>query len=609
MPPGNDELPSEVMLAGVDLKKYFSVKGGFLQRETAKVHAVDGVTLNIGQGETLALVGESGCGKTTLGRLLLRLIEPTSGDVFYDAPRDPLIDYERALQDSAAAPHQPPALEAFRERYSITWRERVSGSRAFFVRLAVAFAGAILLGLFVPALLTGLGAVDIADGWVLLGYGVLVGALAAIGGTLVLRRPLPRLPEILGGLTFVLVNVGVPLSLGLSVWWFRGPGSTDLGQAYLNAWVNNGGAFFLAVVLGPIVTLVVSRNLLRWTAQGKGKGGRKLRDVRRQMQPVFQDPFTSLDPRMLVKDIISEPILLNRLMSREEAEVRTAALLQEVGLRGDHMYRFPHEFSGGQRQRIAVARALAPNPRFLLLDEPTSALDVSVQAQILNLLKEIQQRQNLTYLLITHNLSVVKQMANRVAVMYLGEIVEQAPTAELFESPLHPYTRALLSAVPVPDPKRKRERIILAGDVPSPVFPPSGCRFHTRCPAVLPTCGWEPTDLSHLAPFLFDSSRNPEAAGLPALSEISAHGNTLSLHFRGATLTEDHRQKVEAIVKEHQAEGKDRIMFQAITAVRLGGASVDLEFHKAKKPPMLDVSPGHRVACFLYPQGIEGQAG
>src|SRR5256885_17076064 len=204
------------------------------------------------------------------------------------------------------------------------------------------------------------------------------------------------------------------------------------------------------------------------------------------MQPVFQDPFTSLDPRMLVKDIVAEPILINHLMTRPEAIERSSQLLEDVGLRADHLYRFPHEFSGGQRQRIAIARALAPEPEFLLLDEPTSALDVSVQAQILNLLKDIQQRQSLTYLLITHNLSVVRHMADRVAVMYLGRILERTRTAELFANPMHPYTKALLSAVPVPDPKRRRERIILTSDGPSPKASPAGWRIHSRWQLELP---------------------------------------------------------------------------------------------------------------------------
>ncbi len=438
------DVKNEVVLAAVGLTKHFLIKGGFLQRAVAKVHAVDGVSLAIRRGETVALVGESGCGKTTLGRLLLRLIEPTEGEVLFNVPAKA---FDAA---SAGDPSRPGPMEDLLAKYSIT-----------------------------------------------------------------------RIPR------------------------------------------------------------------------------RRLKPLRRHMQPVFQDPFTSLDPRMLVKDIVSEPILINRLTSKEEAEERAAALIREVGLRPEHLYRFPHEFSGGQRQRIAVARALSPDPEFLLLDEPTSALDVSVQAQILNLLKDIQTRQGLTYLLITHNLSVVKQMADRVEVMYLGKIVEESPTSDLFEHPLHPYTKALLAAVPVPDPKRKRDRIVLSGDVPSPIDPPAGCRFHTRCPVAFERCGWNPVDMAEMATYLFDSSRNPAVAGLPPLNDVGLSEAALRLDFAGAA-TEAHRGEVQGIV-ERERSGPKGPMFQAIEKVTLEEGAVILEFLAPKEPPLLQVSAGHRVACFLFP--------
>jgi oligopeptide/dipeptide ABC transporter ATP-binding protein len=203
---------------------------------------------------------------------------------------------------------------------------------------------------------------------------------------------------------------------------------------------------------------------------------------------VFQDPTTSLDPRMLIKNIIAEPILALQRIGSRDLEARVLELLNLVGLTKDHYLRYPHEFSGGQRQRIAVARAIATHPEFLVLDEPTSALDVSVQAQILNLLKQLQQKLNLTYLFITHHLLVVKYISSRLAVMYLGKVVETAPTEELFRHPLHPYTHALLSGIPVPDVAHSRRRIVLSGDVPSPLNPPQACRFHTRCPFVIDVC-------------------------------------------------------------------------------------------------------------------------
>jgi len=217
--------------------------------------------------------------------------------------------------------------------------------------------------------------------------------------------------------------------------------------------------------------------------------GKALKEFRRQANIVFQDPYSSLDPRMTVFNIIMEPVRIHKIHV-DDPEEFVIKLLYEVGLNETHLYRYPHEFSGGQRQRIAIARTLALRPKFMVLDEPTSALDVSVQAQILNLLKDLQRRYGLTYLFISHNLGVVKYMSNRIAVMYLGKLVELAPAKELFENPMHPYTKALLSSIPVPDPElaRAKERIKVTGEPPSPINPPSGCRFHPRCPHATEKC-------------------------------------------------------------------------------------------------------------------------
>ena len=338
-----------VLLSVRNVRKYFPIRGGLFSSHIGDVRAVDGVSFDVHEAETVGLVGESGCGKTTVGRLVLRLIEPTSGQTYY----------------------RPPPEVA--------------------------------------------GRLD-----------QLYGKLPVDGGT---------------------ENLG--------------PGAHAAIQ--------------------ELDGIARQYSLYRMSAK-------KIHNLRGKLQIVFQDPFSSLSPRMLIRDVVSEPLAIHHMGTRAERYKRVAELLQSVGLNPEHLWRFPHEFSGGQRQRIGIARALALRPDFIVLDEPTSALDVSVQAQILNILKRLQAEQRLSYLFISHHLSVVRAMAHRVVVMYLGKVVERAPTEELFDRPMHPYTQALLAAIPIPDPEVKRDRIILKGDVPSPAAPPPGCRFHTRCPAVMPVC-------------------------------------------------------------------------------------------------------------------------
>ena len=306
---GGGERPT--VLEVIDLKKHFPVKKGLLRRVIGQVHAVDGVSFKVGEGETVGLVGESGCGKTTVGRTILRLVEPTSGSI------------------------------------------RLLGT-------------------------------DIS-----------------------------RIPK------------------------------------------------------------------------------SELRPHRRHMQIVFQDPFSSLDPRMSAGDIVGEPLKVHGVGSAEERREAVGRLFDRVGLRRAQMGNFPHQFSGGQRQRIGIARALALNPKLIIGDEPVSALDVSIQAQVINLLMDLQKELGLAYLFISHNLAVVEHISHRIAVMYLGRIVEYADKTTLFTRPRHPYTEALLSAVPVPDPRIRRKKVVLEGDVPSPVRPPPGCRFHTRCPLAEARCRQE----------------------------------------------------------------------------------------------------------------------
>jgi oligopeptide/dipeptide ABC transporter ATP-binding protein len=314
--------PIEPTLVVRDLKKHFPVRRGLLSRVVGQVHAVDGVSFEVRLGETLGLVGESGCGKSTIGRTVMKLLPATSGTI---------------------------AL--------------------------------------------------------------------------------------------------------------RGRNITDLGKA-------------------------------------------ELRPLRREMQMIFQDPYSSLNPRMSAGEIVAEPLSVHAIVPRGEIADRVAAIFQRVGLRPEQMADFPHAFSGGQRQRIGIARALAVGPSLIIGDEPVSALDVSIQAQVINLLMDLQDEYRLSYLFIAHDLAVVQHISHRIAVMYLGRIVELADKREIFAAPLHPYTEALLSAVPIPNPnaKRQKKQIILSGDVPSPITPPTGCHFHTRCPYVMGRCRVEEPPLREIRP-------------------------------------------------------------------------------------------------------------
>ncbi len=299
------------------------------------------------------------------------------------------------------------------------------------------------------------------------------------------RRGLFAKPGTVRAVDGVSLHVGQGETLGLV--GESGCGKSTLGRAVLRLLKPTGGKVFFE---GAEIT---------------GRSQHELRPLRRRMQIIFQDPYASLNPRMTVRDAIAEPLEIHRLTSsKAETDARVRELLKTVGLREDQAERYPHEFSGGQRQRVGIARALAVDPRFIVADEPISALDVSIQAQVVNLLRDLQEKLALSYLFVAHDLKVVEYLSQRVAVMYLGRVVETAPSRALFDGPKHPYTRALASAVPVPDPTRKHKRLVLQGEPPSPLDPPSGCAFHPRCPiAKKGLCDVEAPALRELAPAHF----------------------------------------------------------------------------------------------------------
>ena len=287
-----------------------------------------------------------------------------------------------------------------------------------------------------------------------------------------------------------------------------GCGKTTTARCVLRAVDPTGGEVLFRTREGDVVDLVTLSKM-------------PLRELRSDMQMIFQDPFSSLNPRMSLYDIVGEPLVVHGVRSRTERTDRVAELLRVVGLRPEYMRRFPHAFSGGERQRIGIARALALNPRLVVCDEPVSALDVSVQAQVINLLQELQEQLNLTYVFVAHDLSVVRHIADWVSVMYVGKIAETAVTEQAFENPKHPYTSALLSSVPIPDPRIRKERVVLQGEVANPANPPSGCYFHPRCSYTQDMCRTETPVLEEIEPTHFVSCHRARELNLPGLSEMT----------------------------------------------------------------------------------------
>jgi peptide/nickel transport system ATP-binding protein/oligopeptide transport system ATP-binding protein len=429
-----------------NLIKYFPIRGGFWQRVQAWVKAVDGVSFTVKVGETFGLVGESGCGKTTVGRTILGLIPHDGGSVFFEG------------QD---------VLAAFASE-----KERGIQRRLWLAVLTAC--------LFLAMPLTG--------------YNLFVEPSKAVGVMLIYLAVLTGLFVVAGlwrGFAATERRAALVTYFRENTLFFLG------GLAGGLLWFNGAAALLTEVFgLGTIISVAICLLVLLIAAYlvHRRYGAiidARVKGLRRNMQIVFQDPYSSLDPRVPVGESIGEGLLVHGLRNSKERHQLVLETLDKVGMQEFHARRYPHEFSGGQRQRIGIARALALEPKFIVCDEPVSALDVSIQAQVLNILKNLQREHGFSYLFIAHNLSVVEHISDRVGVMYLGKMMELADREVLFENPLHPYTKALMSAIPIPDPTLKRERIILKGDVPSPVNPPSGCRFHPRCPVVMDHCSEE----------------------------------------------------------------------------------------------------------------------
>jgi len=436
----------EDLIVVQNLVKYFPIRGGLMQRVQAWVKAVDGVSFTVKRGETFGLVGESGCGKTTVGRTILGLIPHDAGSVVFEG-KDVLAAF---------------ASENERRIQRRLWLAILTAC----LFLAMPMTGNNLFldpAKAIGALLPFLGVITA----LFVGGGLWSGIASTYR-----RQAL---------ITYFRENTPVyVVGVVLGLLWFNGVMALLMEGFGL-------GALVSAVI--SLVVLVLAAYLIHWRYSKIIDA--RVKGLRRNMQIVFQDPYSSLDPRVPVGDSIGEGLLVHGVKSSSERHRIVLETLDKVGLQEFHVRRYPHEFSGGQRQRIGIARALALGPKFIVCDEPVSALDVSIQAQVLNILKNLQREHGFSYLFIAHNLSVVEHISDRVGVMYLGKMVELSERDVLFENPLHPYTQALMSAIPIPDPTLKRERIILKGDVPSPVNPPSGCRFHPRCPVVMDHCSQE----------------------------------------------------------------------------------------------------------------------
>ncbi len=564
---------------------WFAKRQGFLESlrkaEPSYVRAVDDVDLDVAKGEIFCLVGESGCGKTTLGKGILNLVEPTGGDVFVDVDASVLTEYAAAQ----SAP-DPERLAALRERWSLSYVPRVVWKTRDLLVLALAVLAAVGAAIGVGAVV-GLALVGALGPWGLIPADVAAGVTLGFVGTLPFVKDSRRVPQVLA-LAFV---PGFALLL-LVLLVLQGSMTGTLGDAFGAAWF----ASFWSVIafLGHDVISVLSgfesaRIFRDFWRMRRGIEADRYRKLRKTLQIIFQDPYESLNPKQSVFDIVSEPLHSNRLVhSRAEAEDRVVKALDDAGLRPprEFLFRYPHELSGGQRQRVSIAAALVLDPDFIVADEPVSMLDVSIRTDILETLLELRQKKGLTYLFITHDLSLAWVLADRIGVMYLGRIVEQGPKKELIRNPRHPYTKALISVVPVPDPDRRRERIILRGERPDAGDIPAGCRFHPRCPVAFERCGWTSDEV------LEDLRELARETGQPdRLQKATLQGPT------AFTLADGAEEWLRSLIAE---KSQEILALKAIKGFEPTSGGVKVLLHDAAEPALEAVGPDVQVACHLF---------
>ncbi len=573
-----------------NLKVWFAQRAGLIKEIMSGggkwVRAVDGVSFDVHRGEVFCLVGESGCGKTTTGKAILRLVDTTEGDIFLEMPD---ADYDRFA--SAEADKENPAaagaLRELRRKYSLTWKEQRPWTWEERILVIATITAATLISLLGLTALMGLLTNPFADVGQVYLFSIALAIAMGLLGTIPPSRPSRRT-----SLTLAILSFFAWFIAPIPAFIFHGAGLAP-DVAIGTAWGESFFFFILAGILVPIVTASTAQGMVSYRLKQGEYSGIHIRGLRKRLQLIFQDPYESLNPKQSVYEIVAEPLRVNRLTkSPEETAAIVAGALNDTGLRPpeEFMFRFPHELSGGQRQRVSIAAGLVLQPDFIVADEPVSMLDVSIRTEILQLMMELRKSRGLTYLFITHDLSLAWILADRIAVMYLGKIVEQGTAADVVAHPKHPYTQALISVVPSPDPRHKASRQILRGERPDPVDIPTGCRFHPRCPMAFAKCGWNAGELKEELEELL-----PSTPSVPAGAMTLQDTHTLKIATRGMS-ADQLAEALRALAREKRDE---RLVFRGIQDIAAGSTDVTVTMAPWEEPELLEVAPGNSVACYL----------